>query len=128
MANAIAKLEAKGEAVTSRALAAAARISLNTACAWLRGRETGVMESQASLSVVQFSSHSVADNIPAAENRAYHKLGDPRSAAVDPPKASPAPPEGEPLLPAQRYVLQALVRIQGQGGAREQVAHSTDAY
>src|ERR1051326_3044562 len=44
MVNAAAKLEEHGEAVTARALAAAARISLNTACAWLRQRETGAME------------------------------------------------------------------------------------
>src|ERR1051326_4044704 len=33
MANAVAKLEERGEAVTARAVAAAARLSLNTACA-----------------------------------------------------------------------------------------------
>src|ERR1051326_5301038 len=36
MAKAVADLEERGEAVTARALAAAAHISLNTACSWLR--------------------------------------------------------------------------------------------
>src|SRR5215831_10736380 len=40
MAKAAAELEERGEAVTSRALATAAHISLNTACSWLQSRET----------------------------------------------------------------------------------------
>src|SRR5215470_4301631 len=62
MANAVAKLEERGEAVTARAVAAAAHISLNTACAWLRKRETGAMEPAAALSDVHYSSHSVSNN------------------------------------------------------------------
>src|ERR1051326_6666906 len=46
MAKAAAELEARGETVTSRALAAAAHISLNTACTWLRSRETGIQETE----------------------------------------------------------------------------------
>src|ERR1051326_7275716 len=65
MVNAAAKLEERSEAVTARAVAAAARISLHTACAWLRQRETGTMEDAAMLSVLQYSSHSVSDNTPA---------------------------------------------------------------
>src|SRR5215467_11723786 len=38
MARAAAGLEERGEVVTSRALAEAAHISLNTACTWLRQR------------------------------------------------------------------------------------------
>src|SRR6516162_7654366 len=44
MARAAQALEERGEAVTSRALAAAAHISLNTACTWLRQHETGVSD------------------------------------------------------------------------------------
>jgi hypothetical protein len=57
MARAGADLEERGEAVTSRALAEAARISLNTACRWLRQRETGAREATALLSVLQYSSY-----------------------------------------------------------------------
>src|SRR5215831_16469954 len=64
MVKAVAKLEERGEAVTARAVAAAAHISLNTACAWLRQRETSAMETQATLSTLQYSSHSVSNNIP----------------------------------------------------------------
>jgi hypothetical protein len=52
MIRAAAELEERGEAITSRALAEAARISLNTACTWLRQRETSAIES-AALSVLQ---------------------------------------------------------------------------
>jgi hypothetical protein len=41
MARAVQAMEERGEAVTARAVAAAARISQNTACAWLRQRATG---------------------------------------------------------------------------------------
>ena len=41
MANAAAALEKRGENLTSRALVPAAHISRNTACTWLRQRETG---------------------------------------------------------------------------------------
>jgi hypothetical protein len=57
MANAAQALEACGEAVTARAVAAAAHISMNTACTWLRQRETGEPETQALLSTLQYSSH-----------------------------------------------------------------------
>ncbi len=53
MAKAAADLEERGEAVTSRALAEAAHISLNTACTWLRQRETGESETAPMLSVLQ---------------------------------------------------------------------------
>ena len=44
MAKAAAELEERGEAVTSRSLAQAAHISLNTACSWLRQIETAAPE------------------------------------------------------------------------------------
>jgi hypothetical protein len=62
MANAAAALEARGEAVTSRALAEAARISLNTACAWLRTRRTDTMEPAPLLSALPYSPYCTADN------------------------------------------------------------------
>jgi hypothetical protein len=63
MARAAADLENRGEAVTSRALAAAAHISLKHACTWLRQRETGMSAAEPLLSVLQYSSHSSSDNI-----------------------------------------------------------------
>jgi hypothetical protein len=42
MIKAAASLEERGEAVTSRAEASAAHVSLNIACTWLRQCETGV--------------------------------------------------------------------------------------
>jgi hypothetical protein len=57
MAKAAAELEEHGKAVTSRALAEAAHISLNTACTWLRQRETGTLDSAAMLSGLQYSSY-----------------------------------------------------------------------
>jgi hypothetical protein len=106
MANAVAELEKRGEAVTARAVAAAAHISLNTACAWLRQRETGAMEPAAALSVLHYSSHSVSDNMPASENNAESEIaaGEPR--AVVPPTAAPAL-EDEPLTPTLRLVCPA---------------------
>lgn len=53
MTRAVAELEALGEAVTSRALAATAHISLNTACTWLRQRETDARQAAPALSVLQ---------------------------------------------------------------------------
>src|SRR5215831_5637097 len=54
LAKAAADLVERGEAVTSRAEASAAHISLNTACAWLRRRETGAIETEAMLSTLQY--------------------------------------------------------------------------
>ena len=70
MAKAVAGLEERGEPVTARAVAAAAHISMNTACTWLRQRETGAIEDAAMLSTLQYSSHSVSDNMSATENSA----------------------------------------------------------
>jgi hypothetical protein len=53
LARAAAKLDACGEAITSRALAQVAHISLNTACTWLRKREMGSMETELMLSVLR---------------------------------------------------------------------------
>jgi hypothetical protein len=100
MAKAAAALEERGEAVTSRALAAAAHISLNTACTWLRKLETGALETVPTLSVVHYSSHSTADNVPAAENSTCTEAPEGAPAVVDPPEAQPAP-EGKPLVPAR---------------------------
>jgi hypothetical protein len=52
MARAAQALVERGEALTARAVAAAAHISMNTACTWLRSRETGAMEDAAALSVL----------------------------------------------------------------------------
>ena len=70
MARAVAKLEERGEPVTSRAVAAAAHISMNTACTWLRQRETGAMETAPALSVLQYNPYSTSDTMPAIENNA----------------------------------------------------------
>ena len=70
MGKAAADLEERAEPVTARALAQAAHISLNTACTWLRLRETGALDRASALSVVQYSSYSSSDNIPVSENRA----------------------------------------------------------
>jgi hypothetical protein len=107
MASAAAELEERGEAVTSRALAAAARISLNTACTWLRSRETGALETDPMLSVLQYNAHSTSDNIPAVENSACTEVPEQASASVDAPKASPAPLDDKPLLPALPMVCLA---------------------
>jgi hypothetical protein len=107
MARAVADLEERGEAVTSRALAEAAHISLNTACTWLRQRETGTLESRAALSVLPYSPYSTSDNIPAAENRSRNELPERALALVDPPEAVPAPADDEPLRPARPSVCPA---------------------
>jgi hypothetical protein len=57
MVKAIAALGERGEAVTSRSLAEAAHISLNTACTWLRQREIGALEAAPVISVLQYSSY-----------------------------------------------------------------------
>jgi hypothetical protein len=57
MARAAAELEKRGEAVTARAVAAAAHISQNTACTWLRSLDAGALETEAMLSVLHYSSH-----------------------------------------------------------------------
>lgn len=99
MARAAAALEERGEAITSRSLAAAAHISLNTACTWLRQRKTGTLEAEPMLSVVPYSSSSVSDNTPATENSACTEAPEQAPAPVDPPPTAPAPPGAEPLLP-----------------------------
>jgi hypothetical protein len=101
MAKAVADLVERGESVTSRSLAAAAHISLNTACTWLRQRETGTLETEPMLSVVQYNSSRVSDNIPATENSACTEAPEQVPAPVEPPPASPAPSGIEPLLPAR---------------------------
>jgi hypothetical protein len=99
MAKAAAALEERGEAVTSRALAAAAHISLNTACTWLRQRETGTLESETMLSALHYSSHSTSDNIPATENSASTQAPAQAQAVVDPPAVAPVPRGAESLSP-----------------------------
>jgi hypothetical protein len=88
MAKAARVLEQRCEAVTSRALAAAAHISLNTACTWLRQREKGTLESTPALSVLQYSTHSVSDNM----------RGPGAGASIERPEDAPAP--GDPPAPA----------------------------
>ena len=100
MVKAVAELEAHGEAVTSRSLAEAARISLNTACTWLRQHEIGAMEPPAALSVLHYSSSSVSDNIPTVEEIACTELPGHTAAAADPTTAASSAPEGEQLLSA----------------------------
>jgi hypothetical protein len=97
----------RGEAVTSRALAAAAHISLNTACTWLRQRETGAMESKASLSVLQYTSYSTADNTPAVEKSACAEAQECAPAGAAPPTAAPAPPDMGPISPARPAICPA---------------------
>lgn len=83
MTRAAAELAERGEAVTSRALAQAAHISLNTACTWLRQRETGALESTPALSVLHYSSYSTSDNtatIPTAATTADFSSGIPTPA------------------------------------------------
>ena len=100
MARASAELEKRGEAVTSRALATAAHISLNTAGAWLRQRETGTLESNPMLSVLHYGSHSIAHNMPASDTSAESEMRESTPATVDPPTAAPAP-EREVPAPAR---------------------------
>ena len=57
MDSAVADLVERGEAVTARAVAAAAHISQNTAYTWRRPRETDRMEPAAALSVLHYSSY-----------------------------------------------------------------------
>lgn len=100
MANAVADLVERGEAVTSRAVAAAAHISLNTACAWLRQRETGAMEPTAALLVVHYNSHSTSDNMPATEEHVCTEAPEGALVAVDPLTEARPAPESEPHVPA----------------------------
>ena len=105
MSKAAAELEERGESVTARTLAAAAHISLNTACAWLRQRETGAPETEPMLSVVQYRPYSASDNISAVENNERLEVPEQAPAAVDSPEAAP-PDEASPLL-ALRYACLA---------------------
>jgi hypothetical protein len=107
MARAATDLAEHGEAVTSRALAEAAHISLNTACTWLRQRETGTRAFGPMLSVLQYSSYSTADNIPAVENSEGLELPKHAPASVDPPEAPTSAPEDVPLLSEQPAVCLA---------------------
>src|SRR5262249_20612563 len=101
MARAVAELEERGEGVTSRALAQAAHISLNTACTWLRSRETGLLESTPALSVVHYSSSSISDNMPGpdAGNSLEHPEGEYGRVAP------PAPTPGRLACPAESHRL-----------------------
>jgi hypothetical protein len=107
MAKAAAELEACGEAVTSRALAAAAHISLNTACTWLRQRETGALEDAAALSVLLYSSHSIADNMPSANHSTCAEAPEEAPATVSPPAAAPEPTSTELPAPVRSLICPA---------------------
>jgi hypothetical protein len=107
MARAAADLEERGEVVTSRAMATAAHISLNTACTWLRQRETGVTADALMLSGLQYSSYSTADNMPVAEKSTCTEGAEPEPASVDLPEASPTPEARKPLVPAQPAICSA---------------------
>jgi hypothetical protein len=107
MVKAVADLEERGEAVTSRALAASAHISLNTACTWLRQREAGISDAVPMLSVREYCPSCTSDNIPAVKNNIYPEGSEHATASGDPPSTSPAPPDGEPLLPARPVVCPA---------------------
>lgn len=62
--SAAAELETRGEAVTSRALAEAAHISLNIACAWLQQRHTDIYRSLHSCyPALQYSPYCTPDNM-----------------------------------------------------------------
>ena len=52
------------------------------------------------LSVLQYNSYSIADNMPASENSACTELPERVPESVDPPEARPAPPDGMSLLSA----------------------------
>src|SRR5262245_15976821 len=64
LAAAAAALEAQGEALTTRTLAAAARISLNTACAWLRQRRSDEDPPNGMLSTTLEEPFCTPDNTP----------------------------------------------------------------
>jgi hypothetical protein len=81
MARAAAELEKRGENLTSGALVAAPHISRNTACTWLRQRETGMSNSEPLLSVLYYDHSSTADNIPAVEKSAESEPGDARTSS-----------------------------------------------
>ena len=99
MVNAAASLEERGEPVTARAVGAAAHISMNTACTWLRQRETGTLESEAMLSTLQYSPYSVSDNIPATDESICTEVPEHALAASDPPGAPTVPADGKSLMP-----------------------------
>ena len=107
LVNAATALEAQGEAVTSRALAETARISLNTACAWLRERRTGAREDASLLSVLHYNPYSTSDNMPAAENGTCIEVSVHTLAAIDLSTAAPAQPNDEPLLPVMPAICPA---------------------
>ena len=100
MARAAEDLVERGEAVTARALAQAAHISLNTACTWLRQRETGELETDPMLSVLQYNAHSTSDNIRHDEQSAESVILVRAPALMDPPEASTASSGIELLVPA----------------------------
>lgn len=107
MVNAAADLEERGEAVTARALAEAAHISLKHACTWLRLRETGTADSESVLSTLQYGSYSTSDNRPSVENTLSTEVPEYATASVDPPETSPSAPDGELFMPALPQVCLA---------------------
>jgi hypothetical protein len=107
MARAAAELEERGEAVTSRALAQAAHISLNTACSWLRSCETDALGSNASLSVVLYDPNSTSDNMPTAEQSACTEPPEQAAVLAVQVTAAPRASEGEPPVPALRLACLA---------------------
>jgi|ERR1051326_3796424 hypothetical protein len=90
MTKAVLALEERGEAVTARAVAAAANISLNTACSWLRQREASAKEASPMLSVLQYSPYSTPDTMPAVDHRACNGPPESTLAPVDVLETDPA--------------------------------------
>jgi hypothetical protein len=107
MVKAMAELVERGEAVTSRALAVAAHISLNTACTWLRQCESDDRETDPMLSDLQYTSLSTSNNVIAGEQSAESVIPEHTPASVDPQEASPRPSGIEPHVPAQWHICPA---------------------
>lgn len=64
------------------------------------------------LSILHYSSSSIADNMPAAENSACTEIPERVPASVDPPEDQPSAPDGAALLPALPTICpEALHRL-----------------
>jgi hypothetical protein len=93
LASAAAELEARGEEVSTRALAQVAHISLNTACAWLRQRRNDATASVSPLSALHYSAYCASDNSAAS--------ADPGGAAASGSVPLENPPRRLEALPAE---------------------------
>ena len=98
MAKAAAELEERGEAVTSRALAAA-HISREYRMHLAPGARNGRDGIESLVFNCAYTTHSTSHKIPAVEKSACTKVPERTPAAADPPEALPSPSDGELLLP-----------------------------